>query len=419
MKHLLPKLKKIFFNNSTRNGWIIILVLLIFVILESFTLLQIGFKDLFTYNQVKNTSSLILEKFAADVVIECAGSNYRPTCYNKAIPKLMEKISMEDAFKITSIVQEKDSSFPYCHVLAHELSAVEVQKDPSKWKDVVSRCPSGTCSNGCIHGGFQERFRAEFFTDEEIVKLKPELTDLCEARTNWNPTGMEQASCYHALGHLTMYITNADIKKSLVLCNEFSIKPDGRDYKHLCYDGAFMQIFQPLEPEDFSLIEGKEIKKDELARFCKQFNGEQFGSCWSEGWPLFRTELMQPEGLVSYCSKTIASGVGRCYDALVHVMSTQFDMDSNRILSYCPGLPGDRKGRCFANAASRMIEVDYRNIAKAVNLCTSALPYDKNNQCFNELLKYSSYNYHAGSLEFVNVCNALPNPWKSQCLSKS
>jgi len=328
----------------------------------------------------------------------------------------MDYISMEDTFKVTAIVQDKDSSYPYCHVLAHELSAREVIKNPDGWKDVVSRCPSGMCSNGCIHGGFQERFRAETFTDAQINTMKPELSILCEARDNWKPTGLEQASCYHALGHLTMYLTQADIKKSVLLCDEFAIKNDGRNYSHLCYDGAFMQIFQPLEPEDFSLIEGKEITKKNLLNFCKQFTGERYGSCWSESWPLFRAELEKPQGLANYCLQSIPTEVDRCFDSTMYVITAQFGLNSERILSYCPGLPGLRQGRCFANAASRMIETDYKNITKAVDLCIAAKEYDKNNQCFKELLMYASYNYHVGSKEFTHVCNTLPDSWKTECL---
>lgn len=397
-------IKKIFTKELFKNKWLFIGLLVVVILFEGWSLLR---AETYTLNQ-----------YADKVIAECAESRYRPGCYDKQIPKLMDDISMEDAFKVTFIVQGKDASYPYCHVLAHELSAREVIKDPSNWKEVVSRCPSGMCSNGCIHGGFQERFRSEIFTPEKIEAMKPELNDLCEARGNWKPTGLEQASCYHALGHLTMYLTDADIKKSIVLCDEFSLKKDGRNFKHLCYDGAFMQIFQPLEPEDFSLIKGKEVTKENLLPFCKQFDTERYGSCWSESWPLFRKELEKPEGLVKFCSQTIPSGVDRCYNALIYVLSAQFGLNEKKIGDYCSGLPKSRQGQCFANGASRMIETDYRNIVRAVSFCTSAQKYDMTNVCFKELLMYSSYNYHVGSPAFQEVCNAFPEPWKSKCLSK-
>jgi hypothetical protein len=359
-----------------------------------------------------------LTDLANDVIALCSGVNYRPTCYEDEIPKLMSDISMEDAFKVTSLVQNKDREYTYCHVLAHNLSAEEIKKDPDGWKDVVIRCPSGMCSNGCLHGGFQERFRAETFTQEEIEHLVPDLKTLCEPRNAWNPTGLEQGSCYHALGHLTMYLTNAEINQSIPLCERVAKQSEEKDYRQLCYDGAFMQIFQPLEPEDFSLIAGKEVAKDELGSFCQLFEDKKRSSCWTEGWPLFREQLLQPQGLVDYCANAASNDPDRCYDVLIYVITAQFQLDPQKMEVYCSGLPQNRSGRCFANASTRMIETDYRNIDNSVELCRKAEPYDENSECYRELLKYSRYNFHADSESFMQMCNSMPSPWKTKCLNK-
>lgn len=356
-----------------------------------------------------------LAKYADIILSKCSKESYHPACYDKEIPKLMDSISFEDAFKVTRIVQEKDPTYQYCHVLAHNLSAREVAKDPSKWKELVSRCPSGMCSNGCIHGGFQERFRAESLTDKQIIEIKPDLKNLCEDRDNWHPTGLEQASCYHAIGHLTMYMTSANIDKSIALCKEVAIKNDRRDFGQLCFDGVFMQIFQPLEPEDFALVKGKVPTKENVEAFCSKYTGQMKGSCLSESWPLFRDELQKPEGLVAFCSKSEASEQNRCYSAIIYVLTPQFNFDLQKIEAYCSGLPENISKICFANAASRMIETDYRNANKAASLCSNAISASQN-ACFEELLKYSDYNFHAGSEEFLKFCNALPNTWKDKCL---
>ena len=359
------------------------------------------------------SNDINLKKVAVAILAKCKNDSYKPGCFEKEIPKLMDKISMEDAFKVTSIVQEEDKDFPYCHVLGHKLSAREIDKDPSKWKEVVTRCPSGLCSNGCIHGGFQERFRSETFSAEQVQQIKPDLIDLCEERATWHPTGLEQASCYHALGHLTMYLTNADINKSTSLCEEVAIKIDGRDFSQLCFDGSFMQIYQPLEPEDFALIKGKEVTKDTVDSFCVKFSGKRRGSCISESWPLYRQEILNdPNELVKFCSKEEEKEQDRCFAGLFYVLTTQFNFDSEKIKNYCLNLPQAIAGQCFANAASRMIETDYRNIVKSIDLCSGI------DVCFEELVKYSTYNFHVGSEEFFKLCNSLPDSWKTQCLAR-
>ena len=368
---------------------------------------------------ISRNSPASLEVYADKAIEACKDAGYRPSCYDKEIPKFTDKLSMEDAFRVTGIVQDKDPSYQYCHVLGHELSAREVRKNPDDWKNVIARCPSGMCSNGCLHGGFQEKFRAEYLTPEEIPAIKRDLIDLCEAREGWNPTGLEQASCYHALGHLTMYITNADIPQAIKICDETSFKPDGRDLRQLCYDGVFMQMFQPLEPEDFALVEGKQPTREEVPAFCAAYEGHKQASCFSESWPLFQNDLMNPKNVTGFCEMTEAAYRGRCYNAVFYVMTTRLGFDVDTLSAYCQELPADIRETCFANAASRMIETDYRNVKKSADLCRKAAEFGAEERCFKELLQYSTFNFHVGSEAFFNLCNSLPEPWQSQCLSKT
>ncbi|OGI62789.1 hypothetical protein A2818_00900 [Candidatus Nomurabacteria bacterium RIFCSPHIGHO2_01_FULL_40_12] len=359
-------------------------------------------------NKQEQDSSFI--KYVDQIFASCRNENYRPACYDKEIPKLMDYISMEDAFKVTKLVQKQDAEYLYCHVLAHNLSAREVAKNPDDWKEVVSRCPSGMCSNGCIHGGFQERFRAESFTEEQIETLISDLKTLCEPREKWKPTGLEQGSCYHALGHLTMYLTSADINAALRICGRVSTR-----FLQLCYDGAFMQIFQPLEPEDFALIVGKEVRKEKLKDFCSNYQGKQKSSCWSEGWPLYRVEILKPEGLAQYCSLENTPEPERCVSSLLYVLTAQFHLDTLRVIDYCSQMPSVWQGRCFASAASRMIETDYSLAERAVSICNAATEAYRDG-CFGELLTFSTYNYHPKSEGFYKLCASLPENWKTKCL---
>jgi len=386
-------------------------------------LLEVGFlisdKILFFEDVKFFATANIFEKYAVNILGTCSSESHRPSCYDKEIPKLMSKISMEEAFEVTRIIQEQDDGYFYCHVLGHNLSAKETSKDPDKWQDVVARCPMNTCSNGCIHGAFQERFRAEALPDATIEELKPELAGICEKRTGWDPTGMESATCYHALGHLTMYMTDANISRSTRLCEEVTAISGSDRFTPICFDGAFMQIFQPLEPEDFVLIEGKQPTKEELFSFCGEFDGYKRGSCWNEGWPLYREQIIKPEGVIEFCSALIDPTLQhRCYNAMFYVVPTQFQLDEGRIKKFCSGLPDPQRGQCFANAASRFIETDARLISSSAQMCQHAANFGVDEECYRELLFYSRYNFHAGSEDFIKLCSALPEPWGNKCLER-
>ncbi len=367
--------------------------------------------------QVKNISHEVLKKYAEQMIAKCKDAPFKPKCYDEEIPKLMDKISMEQAFQVTKIVQDFDTSYAYCHVLGHELSAREVKKDPSKWKDVLTRCPSGQCSNGCLHGGLQEKFRAESLTDSQIKEYLKDFMVLCEPRDTWNPTGLEQGSCYHAMGHLMMYVTNADIPKALSLCGKVALK-DKTDWRQVCYDGVFMQMFQPLEPEDFALVKGKQPTKDTVDKFCASYSNTEKASCHSESWPLFSDEITKPQGLEKFCNKAETNYRQRCFNALFYIITSQLNLDSKRVIDFCKEINLERRGLCFANAASRMIEVDYRNIEKAVELCNTANNLNVGDECYDELVTYSTFNFHSGSKESMKVCNSLPEKWKTQCIGK-
>ena len=362
-----------------------------------------------------------IDQHAEVVLGTCKNSEHRPSCYDKEIPKLMDAgLSMEEAFAVTEYVQQKDASYNYCHVLGHTLSAKETAKDPSKWQDIITRVPSGVCSNGGIHGAFQERFRKESLPDAEVFELEPILTDICRARREWDPTRLEQATCTHAVGHLAMYITNADIYKSMELCDRVSINEDGYDFRQICYDGAFMQIFQPLEPEDFALVEGKHPNKEKVSVYCSAFEAKQKESCWTESWPLSINEIKKPDGLTVFCSYLSPEGEGavaRCFEGAVYVLTPFFfAFDIEVIIDFCLGLQDERKGECIASAASRIIENDWGSIDTAIDLCKKAETHSLGVACFNKLILYSTYNFHPGSKEFFSLCESLEEPWEKECL---
>jgi len=87
-------------------------------------------------------------------------------------------------------------------------------------------------------------------------------------------------------------------------------------------------------------------------------------------------------------------------------------------MDFCSGLVQERMGQCFANASSRMIETDARLIDRSLALCAKANVLGVGEECYEELLLYSIYNFHVGSQDFFQLCNALPDPWNTKCLNR-
>lgn len=374
----------------------------------------------FTSKTPQSNASKSPEEIAKTIIQTCSDAPYKPTCYEKEVPVLMDEgMSMTDAFNIIQILQKKDTTYGYCHVLGHKISEKEVVKDPQNWIDTIPRCPSnGMCSNGCLHGAMQGRFKSEHLNDSQIEKVVPELKIACEKRKNWNPTGLDEGICYHGLGHLTMYITKADINKSLAICDKIGIKPDGSDIRNVCYEGIFMQLFQPLETEDFDLVKGIAPTKEGLRAFCTNFATESIQeACWREGWPLFAHEIKTAQGIEDFCEQTTSeTRKNVCYSMLFHVLAQSTNFELSQIEVVCSKMSQNKKADCYSNNALAIIQADKSFIAKAVSLCGRAQDAQIANECYTNLSQLASYNFLKNSKERNEFCSLLPKDLHSSCL---
>ncbi len=360
--------------------------------------------------------NLSLDKISKAIIYKCADANTKSVCYEEEIPKLTNVLTMEQTFDVTGVIQSKVADFPYCHVLGHKLASIETKKDPSQWKSVMARCPAGTCSNGCVHGAFQERYKYEDLSKAEFVLAKKDFETVCEKSDSFNPTGLEQGSCYHALGHLMMYLTNADIKESVIACDEVALKSDGRDFRNVCYAGAFMQIYQPLDTDDKSLVSKFNLNSENSWQFCSTFEESKRNACWEESWPVFLQQISVGRGLLDFCGM-LGTGSEKCVRDLLYIMPIQFRFDYKSIWTFCKGLTQKYQGQCFAMTASRILEIDKRNGQKTIDFCMSLDTTDKD-VCLNQLLTDLRFDFTFGSPGYNSVCDKLPEPWKSRCFSK-
>ncbi len=380
-----------------------------------FKLITLVFLAFVSMVLLKNLGIRTTEQYAQKMIGKCKTVEDKFSCYDKEIPRLLKNMSMEKVFEVTKNIQEKDSSYVYCHVLGHEIASIETKKNPDKWKEVAARCPAGVCSNGCIHGAFQEKFRDELITDEKLPEIKKDLGEVCEAREGFNPSDLEQASCYHALGHLFMYITFADTDKGVALCDELALKKDGRDFRPVCYDGVFMQIFQPLEREDEVLVYGKVPKREELQNYCFKYTDEARYSCWNESWPMVLGSLPSGDSLNSFCSKLDKKGQDACFTDIFYILPIGLDFNFSKMNEYCANFPIIPKRKvCFSTFVSRILEIDYKNKKKAVDFCLNA-PATLKEGCLRDLAMYANFVFHPESQEVGELCSYYPEDLKNLC----
>jgi len=389
-----------------------------------------------------DTNKPNLEKLSSKIISFCAQENSRQTCYDREIPKILSQgVTLEESFDVIKLIQNQDNGYWFCHAVAHKLSTEEYYKNPNKWKEIMTRIPVGICSNGGLHGALQAHFSSEALNGVQINELMPDLQMICEKRENWQPTAQQQSSCYHELGHLSMYITNADILSAADICDTVGVKDDGRNYLQTCHEGIFMQVFEPREPDDFALIYNIVPQKEKLTvcekytegidkgacwkigwkekyeEFCNKFSGDLRFACFREAWLINDKQIQTAEGIVKYCSYSDDNGEKRkCYNKLFYSLMSIFDFDIERMKPICVSLPKILESQCFANIASRLIETDKRLIEKSVDVCKYAAHLGMAEECYNELVHYANFVFLPGSEDFNKLCRILPDTWLEKCL---
>lgn len=365
------------------------------------------------------SSASTLDEATQRAVEECSAEYDRGLCYERVIPKYLDEgFSMEEVFTITSKVQELDRSYTYCHVLAHNISAKETAKDPSKWKDVVARAPYGVCGNGGSHGAFQERFREESLPDATIDEILTLVSDVCSPRSSWNPTPSQVANCIHGVGHLVMYVTAGDVEKSNAVCTAFADQIQNKDDIRTCYEGVFMQVFQPIEPEDKALVEHIVPQPAETQRYCNRFEGRIRAICIRESWILHADELTDPASFQSHCTNIADTRERRyCTEGItMGVFSRTYNFDEARMMSFCSQLTPSNNSICVDTVAFRLIQTDWHNMERAVSVCAQASPANIEG-CYRQLSAYVKSSISIDDPVRSAVCAQLPTDLRADCLA--
>lgn len=355
---------------------------------------------------------------AESIVARCAEHPFPPRCYEEAVPELMDGgTSMEDALAVAVEIQKINPDYRDCHTLGHKLSAKETARNPKKWKEVITRSIGRGCNSGAMHGAFQERFRSEKLESGVAEEFEREVRGICDVLPR-KATEFDRASCIHGVGHLLLYVTGADIHAALALCEKMMT---GSDIQRIqkCYDGAFMQLFQPRDLEDAALIAGKEHSKDTIGPFCDSFSIPHRTPCLVTSIIFFPNDILaQPSFLELYCS-SLPEGWPRerCAGAVFVERIADLGFKNEEIKTYCSSLSDSYRNRCLTRAAGRLIEMDTTNIKGAVDICTESSAYDSGESCFVELSKSLSFYFDPTSVRFRIQCTSLPAEWGDSCLT--
>lgn len=353
---------------------------------------------------------------AQQFVDECKDAKNKPTCYETEVPHLYPKYSIKDVFEVVRGIRVLDPEYQFCHVLAHKLGEAAVAKDPDKWFELMPQNPSdGLCSNGFVHGVIGGRFRAEVLDESTITQLLPQFEKACEPRPTWQPSSLDEAICYHGMGHLYMFITDADVPHALSLCEETTQSPTG-DFRRVCTEGVFMQIFQAIEPDDTLLVEKIKPKKQNIRNYCATFTDDIFeGACLRESWPEFKDGIIDGSGVGAFCANHPNNDEEtKCYQSVFSVLGRQSLAHTDQILHACAQVPEARKPMCYEYGARAILEESRLESTRAIDFCLKTPPNFVDG-CIVGLIQTASFTFGTQQNQYQAFCKALPVNYQASC----
>ncbi len=310
---------------------------------------------------------------AAGFAAQCAKEKTHEVCYESLVPQLYPQHGVAQLFDVVRALRAQDPSYQFCHVLGHKIGERVVAEDPTRWlDDLAYNPPDSLCSNGYLHGVVGGRFRSEVLDVATIEKLIPDFSLACKPHAGWQPTPFDQAVCEHGMGHLYDFITDANLPQALDLCRRTLPK----DAQRVCIQGVFMQIYQPLEPDDYQLIARMKTKptKTTVRQFCATFKDPEYiGSCREESWPLFREELLRGIGVQAYCSGyPNAQEEEYCWRGISAIIGRLSLGDATEAQHACDNFPVAWQGMCYEGSAQAIVEESRSAAAEAVSFCARA-----------------------------------------------
>lgn len=216
------------------------------------------------------------ERFAAS----CSGQVKSEICYASIFYDYTKKHPIQQSLAVLHALQKVDPSMNYCHLSAHKIAIAEVEKDPSKWLDVLTEVDIQACSRGFFHGVIEaySTYNSTFTLDEQTIpKLCDEAAQKLSAK---QPLYESKQICVHAAGHILLVQENANVAKAIAICDQVP-----EEIRRNCYDGVFMEDMSKENLYAHGLASGRAEWTPAFATqekaLCDKYKGAAADACWS------------------------------------------------------------------------------------------------------------------------------------------
>lgn len=182
------------------------------------------------------SSILNPENFLRTRMAACMQNNGLTQCYRDLAFDLLAQAPIRTIFEAIAHSEQYPEVFSQCHQLTHFLARAHYAhtKDvPLAFNSCTSACHGG-CYHGVIEGYFKE-YNIDIGALDDALIAQQIRTVCGQERTHASPRIYNE--CLHGIGHAMMFITEADLPRSLALCDALATLSE----REACYGGVFME----------------------------------------------------------------------------------------------------------------------------------------------------------------------------------
>lgn len=316
---------------------------------------------------------------AVKMYVTCMQKNYKEDCYALAFFTLTKKTDMKFAKKTLLSLQQIDpKQSAGCHLMAHNISAAEVERKPLRWRELLGEQEYNFCSGGFIHGILE----AHIGQDPSFALDHTKFEDICSS------VKIGKASCFHNLGHLLLVEKYNSIPASVAECNLLT-NPTAH---YQCLSGMFMENLTRLnlkshklaKPFAWNLANARKIES-----LCKTYIGEAEKACFVELSYMYASVYgTVPEDVYSACQRAPTKEIGdECYLYGAGNMLTFSQFKKEYLRTICsPFEENDLYERCVQHVINAMMASSSQFIPWEEYFCDNVKQAQKK-PCFSYIEK--------------------------------
>lgn len=334
------------------------------------------------FSQIKTQT---IKQYANKLVEKCKANPNWKVCYSRELEVINKKITFKDTLDVMDQIKTQDGKAKFCHILAHNVVASEVQKDPQNWAQLLKFLKDPySCSTGFIHGlvEAENKYNPQVKFDEKGIEL------LCQKIFEATNTGYYYP-CAHAAGHVLLVETGAKIDPAAEICNKLP-----RHMQDPCLEGIFMEYINRPNLTFHGLKNGP-LKKDEftekgMINLCNSYKGKTAVGCWKAlALVLNETKKHDIFKIKETCKLSNSDDASReCYFRSFDYALNEDDFDTRQIPGLCNEYENtSQEFKCYENAIISLLYKKDRNIKLVKMICeTAPLAFQK--QCNSIEEKY-------------------------------